>query len=533
MYRLILVDDEEEVRKGVLKKIDWAKYGYEVVGEAENGRQAIEIAEKVLPDVVITDIKMPFMDGMELSKQLNDRFPTTKVIILTGFDEFEYAQKAIKCNVIEYVLKPISSKELIEVLVRTKDKLDKEIEDKKNFESLRENYLQSLPLLKEKFLTSLITSTMKKKEIEERSKNNNIDLNGDYFVVSTVSVDYFSADIGFSEKELYSFAVMNMINEIMSKYNSSMVFLYIDRVVIISVFKSISLDSATKMTLRALEEIRQNIGKFIKLDVTIGAGTFISDITLIKNSFENSLSALDYRMILGNNKIIWIEDVEPKSIDKITFDEIKEHQLSSCLKVGNENDVHETIDTLFSSLAKSKTSIKEYQIYLMEIVTTILKVAKTSNINIADIFGENYNLFIELYKLSDLNEVKSWLQHICVKIMESISQERQDTCKVIVSSAKEYINKHYSLSDLGINDVCTYLHISPTYFSALFKKETKTTFINYLTQVRMEAAKDLLKSTSLKSFEIAEKVGYSEPNYFSYSFKKNFGISPSEFRSNN
>lgn len=145
MYKLILVDDEEEVRRGVLKKIEWNKYGFEIVGEAENGREALDIAEKVTPDVVVTDIKMPFMDGIRLTEELKERFPATKTIIFTGFDEFEYAHKAIKLNVVEYVLKPISSKEFIEVLIKTKERLDNDIEQKKNMEVLREHYTKTLP----------------------------------------------------------------------------------------------------------------------------------------------------------------------------------------------------------------------------------------------------------------------------------------------------------------------------------------------------------------------------------------------------
>ena len=177
MYKLILVDDEEEVRKGIIQKINWKQYGFELVGEAENGRDALDIAEKVTPDVVITDIKMPFMEGLELSLQLRKRFPTIKIIILTGFDKFEYAQKAVNLNVVEYVLKPVSSKELIKVLLRVKAQIDEEMLKKEDMETLQEYYVKSLPILKEKFLTYLITSKLSRSEIQEKCKNYNINLN--------------------------------------------------------------------------------------------------------------------------------------------------------------------------------------------------------------------------------------------------------------------------------------------------------------------------------------------------------------------
>jgi len=233
---------------------------------------------------------------------------------------------------------------------------------------------------------------------------------------------------------------------------------------------------------------------------------------------------------MGNNRIIWIEDIEPNSNGKIVFDEIMEHDLSSSIKVGTEKEIMVTIDSLFFKLESVKVDFKDYQIYFLEILTTIIKTAESLNVDLVDIFGENYNLFVELYEFSDLNQVKQWFKAISIKIMNYITKERQDSCKLLIEKTKAYINKYYSDSNITINSLCNYLHISPTYFSFIFKRETKMTFISYLTQIRMDASKELIKSTNLKSFEIAYKVGYSEPNYFSNCFKKHFGISPSEYR---
>lgn len=534
MYKLILVDDEEEVRKGILQKIEWEKYGFTIAGEAENGREALEIAEKTLPDVVITDIKMPFMDGLKLSKQIRERFPTTKIIVLTGFDEFEYAQKAIRLNVVEYVLKPVSSKELIDILVKVKSRIDEEIAQKENVEALREKYEKSLPVLKEKLLTSLITSKLGKAEILEQSKDYGVNLNGDNFVVSVVSVDHNNSIPGsFSvpdQKRLLKFAVHGICDEISTKYNLGISFLHNDNIVIISVSYGRDKGTAMERTAAALEEMRQSVQKFLKFTVTIGVGTACSDVVLINNSYQNALSALDYRLVIGKNRIICIEDIEPLCVDRIVFDDIKERALTSCLKVGTEEDIINTVDNLFEEIIESRASFKDYQIYLLEMVTAILKVAKSSNVDMERVFGSNYNLFVELYRFNDIQEVKGWIKSISMKIMNYIIKDRCDTCKLLVGKAKEFVRSNYSQSDITINKVCGHLHISPAYFSSIFKRETKMTFINYLTKVRMDAARELLRGTGLKSFEIAEKVGYAEPNYFSYCFKKNFGVSPSEYR---
>lgn len=545
MYKLIIVDDEEEVRKGVLRKIDWQGCGFEIAGEAENGREVLEIAEKCMPDVVLTDIKMPFMDGLKLSEHLREKFPTVKIIILTGFDEFEYAQKALRLNAVEYILKPISAQELTDVLNKVKNRIDEEIAQKEDMQVLKEHYRRSLPVLREKFLTTLITSRLKKDEVLERLDKFDLNLNGSTFLISVLSIDYRNEDqksmaqkddrVEFNlpdDIELLKLAVLNISEEISSRHNLGMVFIHNEYIVYISSCKGNKENILTR-THNVIEEIRQSVQKFLSVTVTIGVGTVCDDITYLSYSYRNAVSALDYRLILGCNRIIFIEDIEPESIQKIIFDELKEQALARCIKVGTDKEIEETVNGLFEEIKDMKVSIKDYQLYLLEILTTILKAAKGSNVNIDNIFGSDANLLVEVYQMNSIQEVKNWILGICKKITSCVTNEREDSCKLIVQKAKDYVRSKYFESDITINKICKYLHISPTYFSSIFKRETKMTFMNYLLNIRMEAAKELLRSTNMKTFEIAEKVGYSEPNYFSYCFKKNLGLSPSEYRHSN
>lgn len=545
MYKLILVDDEEEVRQGILEKIEWDKHGFEIAGEAENGLEALEIAEKVIPDIVITDIKMPFMDGLTLAERFHEKYPTTKIIILTGFDEFEYAKKAIQLNVVEYILKPISSKELTNVLDKIKTKLDEEVAQKKDIEALKESYRKSLPLLREKFLISLINSELAREEIMGEARNYGLRIDGKGFAVALINPGNNDKPVAagnvyelneqenpgaLSDRVLSRIAVLNICKEIMDRYNSGIVFLHNDNIALIFISQENDRDAVTGEILQILEEIRVYIQKYHGFTVTIGLGSFCNDIICLNQSYKNAVNALDYSVVLGNNRVIYIEDVEPQGDKRVLFDETKEHVLSSSIKVGSPEEMTETIENLFNYIIIQKASFKDYQIYLLEMLTTILKVAEDMDVNMETLFGANYNLFVEIYKFKDIQEVKVWVSGICTKIKRYISKNRQDTCKLMVKNATDYIKGNYSDSEITIYKVCKYLHISTTYFSTIFKRETRYTFVNYLTHVRMEAAKELLRSTNLKTFEVARAVGYSEPNYFSYCFKKNFGISPSEFR---
>lgn len=243
MYTLILVDDESDVREGLLKQIDWGLYGFEVIGITDNGKEAYDIVDKLLPDIVITDIKMPFMDGLTLSELIKQKYPATRIIILTGFEEFEFAQKAVKLHIDEYVLKPFSCQELINVLVKIKLQMDDEIAQKKNIQKLREHYNKSLPILKANFLTLLITRKLSESEIMDKSYGFNINLNAKGFMVSVISIDKYVYD-NLAEQEtenkeekseisslledidLTLFAVLNIAKELIDKYDMGIV-LYI------------------------------------------------------------------------------------------------------------------------------------------------------------------------------------------------------------------------------------------------------------------------------------------------------------------
>ena len=175
-YKIMLVDDEEEVRTSIIRKIDWQDAGFEVIGDAENGKEALEKIEQNEPDVVLTDIRMPYMDGLEMAEMIRQRYPSMKLVIFSGFDEFEYAKKAIKLNVIEYILKPVNVEELTAILKKIKKSLDEEIAQKRNVNLLRESYIKSLPTIREHFLNDLLHGGMDKAQIDEKLKEYAIDI---------------------------------------------------------------------------------------------------------------------------------------------------------------------------------------------------------------------------------------------------------------------------------------------------------------------------------------------------------------------
>ncbi|AOZ91269.1 response regulator [Paenibacillus crassostreae] len=554
MYKLILVDDEEDVREGLLDEISWEEHGFEVLDKAENGREAIELIERYHPDVVVTDIQMPFMNGLELAEWIRINVPNTKIIILTGFDEFEYAQKAIKMQIDEYVLKPFSAQELVDVLLKVKGILDEELADQANLHNLLQHYRKSLPIMKGKFLSSLVTRRLSIEEINEKSVSYELNLKASLYMVSIVRVDYFNAELqqmvhppmqltsqeslkDTKDRQLQLFAVFNIANEICLKHKIGEVFLHHDDVVLLMMMDDQDLHPQKELPeiLQILDEVRQNVEKYLKLTVTIGAGTITNNLENINFSYHDALQALDYRLLLGNNRVIWIDDVESRAeqykLEPLQYDELNQQMLIRSIKVGTAQEVRHMVETLFAGQEMLHLSVKDCHVYVLEILTSIMKIAKEFRMELDELLASK-DYFAEFTKFNNLDEVECWIAGICVKLMNHISKGRQSSYNQLVNDAKAYIAIHYQENDISINTVCKHLHISTGYFSGIFKKEVKMTFVNYLMHLRMEQAKDLLRSSQLRTFEIAEQVGFIDPNYFSFCFRKRFGISPKEYRNN-
>ena len=208
LYRVLLVDDEQDIREGISRKMDWLGLGFSLVGEAANGQDALELAETLRPDVILTDIKMPFMDGLELCRILTDRLPAARFVVFSGFDDFEYAKQAIQMNVVEYILKPINADELSDVLRRLKEQLDRERAERRNVERLRSRYTENLPILRELFYANLLDGRIEPGTERERAARLDIELQGEEWAVGLA---YIGSDN--SRDALSTLSVQKLLEE--------------------------------------------------------------------------------------------------------------------------------------------------------------------------------------------------------------------------------------------------------------------------------------------------------------------------------
>jgi len=538
MYKLLLVDDEAEVRQGIISKIDWSKTGFEIAGEAENGLEALEIMEKINPDVAIIDIKMPFMDGMQLAKVISRDYPATKLMILSGFDEFDYAQKAIRYNVMEYILKPFGADELMDILDRLKMVLDEEKLRNADLEKLRNEYMESLPILKERFLNALISERMGTKDTLERARRFNITLEEGSHVVAVVKHNLDQKDDNLKgipsispleEKELHGYAVYETCERIGNNHDC-IAFMRTggETVMVLPVGPSKDIKSAFSV----LEEIRMVIEKTHPMTVTIGVGEIVDSLENLPVSFKSALGALEHQLVEGSNRLLWINDLLPKDHGQLTFGEDMDRELRTVIRAGSEEEIEAVIHKHFQIMRDEEISYLDCRLFINEMLTSLLRIARSHSLNLTDLVEEGENIFALMKEISVLDNIEAWFIKTCLILNQNIMENRMSGIQRMVETAKEHVKSHYHDSDLNLDTISQMLHISPSYFSRMFKKESGMTFIQFLTEVRMEKAMEYILETDLKNFEIAEKIGYAEANYFSYSFKKFYGQSPTAMRKN-
>ena len=531
LYSVLLVDDEEEVFQVIIKKLDWESMGFRIAGYARNGVEALEMAEELQVDVVMTDIKMPYMDGLTFCKKLKELYQKIKIIIFSGFDEFDYAREAIKVEAEEYILKPINSNELREVFERIKINLDKELDEKRNLDKLREYYMKSLPVLQENFFISLMDGRISKDEIEKYAVNYQINLKGPYYVTTIlhISTEIHGGENGAVDPFLMAISVKKLIEEQLLPIWDSRTVIYLGDILVIT--QLADEDSIARFT-DNMDKICRMAKRICNVRVTAGIGHVCEQLSQLPMSYQGAKNAVSYRILYGNTRAINIAEIDPQENVDIPWEEAFIQKIFKEIKMGGEDTLGNAIGELIAQMAISKMSLQKYKILLMELTTEIFRFSGNNQIDLDDIFGENSDIYNQVLQLESTDALRQWLEKSCIKMQKQVLHERQDTTKSFVTKAIEYVKEHYGDQDLSIETICSHLSVSAAYFSTVFKKETGKTFINYLTDYRMKQALDLLLNKNEKTYIIAEKVGYSDPNYFSYAFKKQFGMSPSKYKAN-
>lgn len=535
MVNVLIVDDEAVIREGIIKSIDWGSYDINIVGEASNGVEALEIFKNKMPDIVITDIRMPIMDGLELSRNLIELMPSVKLIILTGYGEFEYAKKAIEFKVSKFVLKPIGAEELVKIVLKLKDEIydeKRKATEGKSFELL---FQENLPVIRGRLINRLTDgsySSISKDEILKKAKTLNMDFSGPIYQVFILAIDdyFYCVDNQTPEKrELLLDSVLNIADEALASYTKG--FLCRNE---ISLFVGIINTGRHDFNIIGMCKYLQFlISKHLKISISIGIGNEKNDIYKVFESYDEAFNALRNRIYKGKNAVIHIKDVaEDTGMTSSGFLQNynnEEKELLFCLKLIDQNKVNDLFNRLFERFVSMKVDYNNIKNVCLKLLLAAFREIDEMGINIEGHLNIQFDLFNEIEKCEIIDDIKIWMINVTEKMIEVIENGKNETYKSIVKIAIDYIMKHYN-EPLSLTIIAEKVHVTPNYFSRVFRKETNENFIEWLNKYRIEKAKEFLTDFSLKTYEVAEKVGFNNYKHFSYNFRKYVGCSLTEYK---
>lgn len=515
---IFIADDDEIIRRGLRSIIEKSNFNCTVVGEASDGELALqymEECEKV--DLLITDIRMPIMDGLELIKKVKERYLLMKVIVLSGYDEFKYIRNAFVDGAVDYLLKPINKSQLIEVIQKTQEALEKDVKA----EVYRK---ESHQLLVANTLKQIFHNPIKKKEDEEQILSKiGLNLDKSYYFVMICRIDnFYKQKMDIMEYEGALDMIYSRMKEKIEFNSDYHMMQYINHTEIVYfIYSEYKLDES---------KISADIYKVIysvgleDTTYTLGVSNEYYGLKNTKAAYQEAQKAADARFYLGKNHRIEYKEMDKKIID---FNYNLEPNMNGLVQniilydyVGAKRILDQIfIDLCYINPSKFRRYIKD----MMELLALQVKDFQEAMLCCA----HDYIFYLD--NINTYNELKIYTNHIIKDVIEFIKNEREKRSKIRIEIAKKYIAEHYT-ENIALNDVADHVELNASYFSNLFKTEVGTNFSDYLLDVRMQEARKLLRNPTIKVYEIGCLVGYEDAVSFGRAFKKKVGLSPKEYR---
>lgn len=534
--KVFLVEDEMVIRRGIKNSIDWEKEGYIFCGEASDGELAYPMIIKEKPDILITDIRMPFMDGLELCKLVKKELPNIKILILSGYDEFDYAKEAIRLGVTEYLLKPISSGKLLEALNGVSESIRREKEDKdlvrKYMEEMRENTEHE----KQKFFEQMIAGNLSMADALETGEKYEMNLSARMY-----NLLLFRFTLG--EENRKSGELLGEAEYAIEKLTERLEYVFEFQRGVEGWAFLLMADNEEQMSER-VKELSKDLEEIMKNYSTIayfgGIGQPVARLRELEESFREAERALAARFTMELNQIISVEDIRmAQNVDTLddieitSFGEIEKTRtmLEKFLNNGAEDEIDEFVDVYINELSEENLkSVLMRQYIIMDAYIVMMSFCEKFEGIEGEMQAQSEELKNSMKTIQTLEEIKNYIRMLLKKIIgvrDTISGRRYSD---IIEIAKDQIRKTYMSDEISLNTIAAEVGMSPSYFSSIFSKEMGKTFVEYLTEIRMDRAKELLMCSSMKTSEIGYEVGYKDSHYFSYIFKKTQNCTPKEFR---
>jgi two-component system, response regulator YesN len=536
MIKVLIVDDEEWIRLGLREQVDWSMLGLEITGEAQNGAVALELIEKEQPQIVITDIRMPKVDGLTLMENIHNSYPNILIIVISGYSEFEYARKAISFSAFDYILKPIEEAELERILVKAVQKLKENASRESAVISLKAELNSSSRLLRDRLLTNLVTGN--ESDCIEASRYVKETCGGFRWPRMVVmafkpaNFEKITEVIYEKDAQLAGFALMNVIGELLGGNEASVLFRNDSRrneLILIRGFNTDEYRSIVEETYELCEDIITTVRKYIGFELYIGIGGEFTNLKDAPRSYAQAVEAAGNAGLLPDARIIHIDEVSSRN-EYFIYPDDKEKALLYYIESGYKIQAADLIDGLFRKMEESRTAIPQsIRSTVLELALGIGKMLKNYNCFLEELLQERNIPDRIMNGLFTSTELKQWFLAAAMKALDEIAAHKKTGTKKMVDVIAEYMDGHYG-AEVNLNTVSEHFFINPAYLSRIFKSTMGRNFNDYLSKRRMEAAVELLKQENLRMADISEMVGYENVNYFLKKFKEYFSCTPTEYR---
>ncbi len=535
MYSVFAVDDEPIVLEGIRSKIDWESQGFTFVGEASDGEIALSMIQELKPDILITDIKMPFMDGLELSAAVKRIQPWIKIIILSGHDEFDYAKKAISIGIEDYLLKPFTPDELISSLSKTALQIDKERKQLSDISRLKEELKSSEMLKKKEFLNNLVHGSEPMSDVMQKSQDLGLNLISRFY---KVLISRIQSRTGNSQNQQEACSLLNSYS---AAWQQAECFFHHSNL-LVCIFKGSSRDELDESVFHAAEAIAHIATKNDDCAVLSAIGKTVEHLSQLSLSYADAKHILEIENDGTQNRIISSEDLESDesseengtAFDSALLDLKENDPLVDRLKYASRNDIAAIKEESLELIKKNPGQFNVFASYLLvDLIFAVSKLVEKLGGNIKELKPEILQRkFVDEAVQNEENFSRN-MEQLLSFALDYRDSKMTGKYGGIILKAKRFIEENYADQNTTLTTVAEAVALSPNHFSTIFSQECKMTFIEYLTNVRIENAKRLLRETDMKGYDIAYDCGFSDPHYFSYIFKKNTGLSPREYKETN
>ncbi|WP_235549416.1 MULTISPECIES: response regulator [unclassified Paenibacillus] len=530
---MLLVDDELLSRTHLKLLVKWEEHGYTLAGEASNGREALQFLEEGAVDIVISDIRMPEMDGVALSSEKNRRYPDIPIIMLSNYDEFELVRGALRNGAVDYLLKHrLNASMLLETLDRAKAQVIEARSKLREPGQIRPRADQ-LHALREKFVIQLLSGYVKSEEAEEHLRLLQMRLDTKHVQPVVMEIDGFQeivASRGLKEESILQFAITNIVEEILQEYDKGIIsHLGNGKFILLLSFTNTKSKAFIDQFIQGIiDRSSVCLKKFVKVSASFAIGKPCVSILEVGKSYEQAVEALREKFYLGKSSVVRGGAAKFNTSPMLSLDPNDELRLIASVKSLNRDDVSEILERIFSQIKGNMASPVRAKMVFSELISTINRLCKEYHLDMAELYDQGEVPHEVLARLETLNEIKAWICTVFDRLLTMLACKKNENLSISIQQAVHYINHHYC-EDISLSDVASAIAISNNYLSSQFKEEMGISLTEFISDLRVNKAKLLLAEGKMDLKQVSQQCGFNSYTYFLQVFKKKTGMTPKEF----